>query len=304
MTNLYPEQHDSVSSANLYIKPGSHVEIVSRFEVVKVMSSHEAEAYRYLESNKALLVSDDLNILVPKLLSYDETNGSARLTNIGMFPNLSPEKYFGQWEGYNGVYFARMNAVFQKIRDMLPVGSIPNSADYEANEDGVPSSIRYVASGISSNMPAIYHERFDEIKQLISASQNTILNLPQYAAHRDPNPNNYCILDNKTVGIVDWETFGLARRGYDEARLFTYLALNKQAQDQYLEICGEKIIDGPTGLYFWRVACMRAFREATSFHSGHYDSRLAGSDDGTKQVIVDALFGIVDRATQEIRSRL
>jgi hypothetical protein len=304
MTNLYPEQYDSVPSTSLYIKPGSHVEFVGHSEVIKVMNSHETDAYRYLDSNRALLVSNDLNILVPDLLSYDETNSSARLTNIGIFPNLSPEKYFGRWEGYDGVYFTRMNAVFQKLRDLLPVDSIPNSTDYEADENGVPSSIRYLASGVSSDMPEIYHERFAEIRQLISASQNAILNLPQYAAHRDPNPNNYCIVDNKTVGIVDWETFGLARKGYDEARLLTYLALNKQAQDQYLEICGEKITDGPTGLYFWRVACMRAFREATSFHSGHYDSRLAGSDDDTKQVIIDALFGIVDRATQEIRSRM
>lgn len=292
---------DSVSQV-LYTKPGSFVCLAGKPDIArKRMSMPEKQAYDYLGQYAGRLRGSVLSIWVPRLLSYHSRSHMATLSYIGDFPNLSASQYFGRWSGYRFDYLTHMNSAFQLMRDALPADAVPNTADYEASVDGTPSSITYLASELTRAMPARYHEYFAAIRQMAQASQSHIIDLPQYPCHRDPNPNNYLWLEDERVfKIVDWETFGMAREGYDEGRLFTYLALNPSAQMAYLQVCGPRLLQGDAGVYFWRVVAMRAFREITSFHSGRYDMRLQNENGRAKSAIIRSLCSLVDMGLREV----
>jgi hypothetical protein len=294
-----------VTDGELFVKPGSKV-VFEGDDVKKIMSKNEQLAYQYLDRHRTELLSLNPSINVPEILAFDERSGSARLSNLGTFPNLSPRQYFGEWEGFTQEYLKLMNAIFASIRT-LPIDDVPNKNDYEETIQSVPSSVLYIEEGMAPGIPDLHRFQFAKIKDLALKSQSAILDLPLYPAHRDPNPNNYLCYENTPtprIGIVDWETFGLARKGYDEARLCTYLVLNEPLQQAYLNtICTPELINGRSAYYFWRVVTVRAFREITSFYAGHYDHRLTMAEEKDDE-IVRGLLNLVERGISELEALL
>lgn len=103
--------------------------------------------------------------------------------------------------------------------------------------------------------------------------------MPQFFTNRDPNPTNIRIdtdTDAPAVTIIDWENAGASREGYDEARIYTYLALNDSLQEHLAERIDERPEE--VGLYFWRTVIVRALREATSIKTGRYEALLGAAN--------------------------
>ncbi len=283
----------------LYLKPQSTVRLNNHGNITKILTENEEKAYEYLALHIHLLSSEDLKIIVPSLLTYNPKSRLATLEYLGQFPDLNPFEAFGAWEGYTETYLRGKNKAFQLMRTMLPIKGVYDCSDYEGIDNGAILSLRFIKADMKSNVPRYLNPYWRKICDLAEASQKTIATLKQYPSHRDPNPNNYHIsVPDASLMIVDWETFGLARAGYEEGRQLSYLALNQSTQDMYTKLV-KVILSERSWMYFWRTACMRAFREASFFERGHYDTRLSGLSAAHKQELLSGLRTLMDRSIAE-----
>ena len=297
-----------MGSPELYLKPGAFVRYTD-VGVEKKMSPVEAEAYRVLAEYEGMLYDNNVSVVIPSLLEYDVASQTALLTNVGDFPHLSCVEYFGQSGVYTPYYYAAIHGVARVLRGAVPRGAVGNQVDYEAAQGGRSSSIDYLTAGLTGEEPEDILELLGIAGAIAEGTQNDIETLPLFAAHRDPNPNNFLIREKGgkyEVAVVDWETFGLSRVGYDEGRIMSYLALDDDKQAEYGEYICTVLPDRLAQLYFWRVAANRSVREIISLSNGHYDSRLATSDqnDGSvesvKSAIAQGLTRVIQRSVDEL----
>lgn len=101
----------------------------------------------------------------------------------------------------------------------------------------------------------------DYIVDLIIRSQKQVEGLPRVIQHKDANPSNWRIVSinaRSVVSVIDIETFGLARRGWDKGRVYVQLCLDKTKQDNFLEVLNQhpKFQSDEARVYFWRVTLL------------------------------------------------
>lgn len=283
-TNTHPYVHP-------YLKPNAQV-LIYTDHIEKNMTAREIAAYAVLERYAHKLKDETLVIKVPRILPGTRQTKYPSISHLGTFRQFSPEEYFGESDIYVQEYFEIILRTFALIRHHFPAAHIPDTLDYESRElDGSISSLLYLDTGYYEKLPQYFLTLRQQIDYYVISTQPFIESMPQLAAHRDPNPNNYDIRTDviTTVSIADWETLGLARVGYDEGRFLTYLALDSQKQDEYIALIKQRL-DTEELIYFWRVALLRCYREMTSLHGGHYDSRLkAHNAQETKMRMITAL---------------
>lgn len=276
---------------------------------LKMMDNHEASIYACLSAHTATLLDSSPSIRIAELTEYNQTTQLGVMTNVGDFPVLELPEYFGESDGYTPEYVDIMLGAFRVLRDVVQATDVPETEDYEESQSGLISSLDYLqrTSGDigTSNSARLY----DGIERMAQATQGVIVDSPSYFSHRDPNPTNFLVSTHPTQGvnIIDWETSGLSRIGYDEGRLLTYFALNEPIQDYLRQAMSEQLTDEQQ-VYYWRVAAMRSYREIGSIITGRYDRQLATNnpDDPTyrnnKVRITDNLAKIADQALQEIET--
>ncbi len=288
------------ASPELYLKPGAVVRYTDA-GVEKRMGSGEVEAYRLLAEYEHLLQDETVSVLVPRLLSYDEASQTALLTNVGDFSHFSCTEYFGQSDVYTPHYYAAIHRVACLLRNNIPRSAIANQVDYEAIRGGRASSIDYLSSGLTGKEPKGVLELLDIARAIADRTQADIETLPLRVSHRDPNPNNFLIKERNgkyEVAVVDWETFGLSRIGYDEGRAMSYLALDVKKQVEYGEYISRLLPGRRERMYFWRVAANRRVRELISLGNNHYDSRIvAGGQTGR---LVESVKASISRGLTDI----
>lgn len=301
-----PEQN---GSPELFLKPGAFVRLTSD-GVEKRMGPAEAEAYAVLDYYRDQLHDDAVSVVVPRLVEYDEGAQMGVLTNIGDFRHFSCTEYFGRSDTYVPSYYAAIHGVARVLRAVIPSSSVPNGRDYEVAQPGSVPAMGYLRSGLTGNEPAEVGGLLEAVAAINTETQADIAPLPLLAGHLDPNPNNFLVTEqngSQTVAVVDWETFGVSRTGYDEGRLMSYLALADDKQQEYGDFA-RGVFGRNELVYFWRVAVNRGVREYISFSNGHYDSRLAvGNDepnavDRVRRSIMNGLSRVVFRGVAELES--
>jgi thiamine kinase-like enzyme len=104
---------------------------------------------------------------------------------------------------------------------------------------------------------------FSQIKTLVKKTQTHIELLPRHFSHGDLHNGNwsYHKLHNEDViSLIDMETSGLYRFGWDIGRMYTYLAGYPQDQEGLLEAITESLLSENEHIYFWRTVLIRSIR--------------------------------------------
>lgn len=308
MMNLNVEQIDHpIEFPSL--KPGSEV-IVLEKNIIKKMVDNELEAYMLLRRYSDRLHNDSVSVVVPELLDYDRNLQQGLISRIGNFPIYSPCEYFGLAKVYGGDYYKSLHEVSEIIRRNIPCHEIPNQLDVEAFFDGTNQTLVTIENDLKGTEDRGIDNLSENVKEMVLRTQERIIELPLYPSHRDPNPNNYkmvCESGHIYANVIDWETLGLARRGYEEGRFMVCLALDKLKQDDYARFIMDKL-NVQERIYFWRTVATRALHEMSSVSRGLYDARLIPSvrnvDDVQKLKIQlnGAFRELAERALDQINS--
>lgn len=301
-----------IQTPELFLKPGANVYFENN-TVIKTMPDREFQAYQALQGYRDAMAQDNLRVTIPQLLDYDPDSHRAVLSYMGDFTQFSPTQYFGSSPVGTPRYTRLVHEVAQLIRLNVPREAVPEQFDYENSKDteeGLEiSSVTFMTRSLRGHEPAVIHDLVREVTAAARQSQPLIDKLPLYAAHRDPNPNNMHVISDGhevEVALVDWETFGLARVGYDEGRLMSHFALDTAKQDQYAQQIEDTLDDNAERAYFWRVSASRCTREAILFINGQYDSRLIAESPQAvgerKQMLADALVATAFRSLSELQA--
>lgn len=267
---------DTISKHFKNLKPGSEVIILDKY-VIKKINPNEFEAYMLLRKYTDRLHKDNITIIAPELIDYDTKTKQALLTKIGTFKQYSPSEYFGQTQLYNLNYYNTFYEVLEIIRKNIPNKEIFDQTDHDLSVEGRFSRvIETINNDLTSSESLEDVMISNKVKDMIISSQDIITELPLHASHRDPNPNNYLMKiseENISVKLVDWEKFGLSRRGYEEGMFMSLLALDKDKQNEYLQFVMGKL-NNKEIVMFWRTTAARALHEMFSTLHGLYDSRI------------------------------
>jgi len=299
---------------SLFLRPESEVLIMDK-HVQKKMSLDEIKAYETLEEYREVLKDESIEIIIPKIISYDKDRQIGIIEKLKGFSDIPPADYFGRTSLFNQFYFNAFLRAAEIIRTTIRNENVSNKFDYEIGEKEDIPSLQYIKKASITlgkevkRMDGLY----EEIEDMVYKTQQVIMGMELKASHRDPNPNNYHIYTSGgkiKVSIIDWATFGLARRGFEEGRFFSYLALSKEKQNIYLDIIKEKSWTKEEVLYFWRVVIMRAYKEIASMLCGYYDDRLNKSISNQNQEnrsrklkneIINALYETIGNGLKQIK---
>lgn len=266
--------------------------LVTESFVLKRMCRTEAATYRYLDRHRKSLSKNKTQVSIPSLLDYDRHQGLGLLTNVGDFGCPSLSEYFGTSQKYTTAYLSMLLHSFTIVRSLPKPLHLNNQSDYDERINSIISSLQYLESGITGNEPTTCIALYERVFDFVNESQEIIENSPLFPSHRDPNPTNF-IVDESLIKIIDWETFGLSRIGYDEGRLYTYLALNPCLQKKFKSMLTAKFTRREE-VYFWRVVACRSFREMVSIINGRYDMRFRAQGKikislAEKQIVLSSL---------------
>ena len=234
------------------------------------------------------------------------------ITLLPDFKRFSIRQHFGEFSlPESKRAFNECLRAFDTLARTVPADTFQDSDDKEA-EDAVRSFVMVSAKQLEKD-PEIA-SRMSEILQSIAASQQSVAALPRVVQHRDASPSNWRftqVNDQSFISFIDLETLGLARRGWDEGRLFTLLCLDSGKQAEFLSAVMNhpSFEDKEAKIYFWRTVVVRSLRELYLLESGRYDNLLKKLESAealaTKRQIYDALKRtLLDRAQPELRALL
>jgi hypothetical protein len=156
-------------------------------------------------------------VTLPHFLAYDITQ------HFGTFNFGDPQSTMEQY-----VY------ALDSIANVIPADEFGNHED----EEGLDGVLSYMASKRTIIEDEI-GEAFQEVVNLLSKTQEVIEDLPKVTQHKDANPSNWRLLEmnGKTfIEMIDLETLGPARRGWDEGRMYTLTCLDPEKQGALLDI--------------------------------------------------------------------
>lgn len=248
-----------------------------------------------------------------KGLTDKKGNEYIALITLPFFDRYNIAQRFGRFElGDHRFAFSCLLGAFDAFEKVLPTNLFSTEAD-EEELAGVLDMIKTEYSKIEN----FFREKGIEsscVFDLISKSQRFIEGLPRVVQHKDANPSNWRIITinaSSAVNVIDMETLGLARRGWDEGRVYVQMCLDENKQDSFLGVLYQhpKFHSEEAKVYFWRVVLFRCIRELSLVCSGKYSSaiseyeRLAGQNSVTND-IKTRLLKTAQRAISEMRLKL
>jgi len=272
------------------------------------MIDNELETYMLLRRYSDRLHNEKITIVTPELLDYDKDSHQGLISKIGNFSVYSPREYFGLTEIYNTEYYKILYEVTEIIRNNIPSHEVFSQLDHEIGLEGKSKVINTIENDFHGGEDPKIIDLSKKVKKMMGETQDYISDLPLFPGHRDPNPNNYKITheDEKiSVSLVDWETFGLSRRGYEEGRFMACLALDVSKQNDYANFIAGNFNKNEV-IYFWRTVAARTLHEIASVLHGLYDARLIPTVKNIdevqqqKQQLVVAFNDLANKALNEI----
>lgn len=186
---------------------------------------------------------------------------------------------FGKFELKDDI--STFKCLLDAFEEVLSVSDFSADVDEEKLEN-VLTMVQKDYSSISTFLQGQGIE-LDCVLNLISMSQKHIEGLPRVVQHKDANPSNWRIVNinaKSAVNVIDMETLGLARRGWDEGRVYVQMCLDRTKQENFLEVLNQhpKFQSDEAKIYFWRVVLFRCIRELSLIQSGKYSSAISEYD--------------------------
>lgn len=256
--------------------------------VLKNLGPKEVSTLSVLEQHRTELEQE---FVFPHYLGQISLEEHLALSNI--FPDLPTamhvlsrvdgikpvgiNEHFGQGIKYNSADFQQFFRGFDHLRKTF-AGDGHNFQSFSGGWERFVEDSRIMID----NKTALNHDK------LVSTLQKASLissDLPNMVAHRDPSWGNIAIVlsdGQRRVGMIDFETMGLQKPGYDEGRMMTHLSLNprkqKEFEDTYLQYVAENPGYPEQALLasFYMTAATRAYREmGLLLNGGHYCAKIS-----------------------------
>ncbi len=248
--------------------------MISRRYILKQLGEEENTAYTILERYRAELVDGQPSLVVPKVLEQMPGINLVKLSKLPGFKPMDIRQHFGDDSHYSSQDYELILSAFQKLRSTIPMVETSFASDYDLNLEG---QLHFIANQV--NHPRVQNAPFlmqlGNLEEKIVKSQGVVDQLKSFVAHRDANVSNITIhetqLRGKQVQMIDWQTIGPAKIGYDEARFALTLSLNPSQQELLTNTFFSNINDSNIELYFWRTLAIRAFRGLCAVQTGFYD---------------------------------
>jgi hypothetical protein len=245
-------------------------------------------------------------VAFPILLKTGLSHGEASQTHVALItlPGFHPynvAEHFGKFSVSNrtetfSLYLNALDAFSN-----LPVDNFPAQPDDEKFED-VSDYIKTIYPSIQRDIETVAD--VDTLVGVFRRTQKHIEPLPRVIQHRDANPSNWRVVqvnEEKYINLIDLETVGLARRGWDEGRLYSLMSLDPQKQQEFKDIVYKhpSFETKESQMYFWRVVLFRSMRELKLINSGKYNTPITLYNQQNSTNIEDSIkSGIVKTVRQ------
>jgi len=279
----------------------------------KLENKKEQEHYKIIDTFRKEL--EQKGVIFPNLLETKQITDDGRLyvgvTRIPDFHAFDIAEHFGAYAISNPkTSFTTFLAAIDSIAT-----TIPTQYFKEDDEEQLPGVLMFVNQTyglIKEDIENIVEQK--ELVDLFTRSQKYIQNIPRVVQHKDANPSNWRTVDteNKTfVNMLDLETLGIARRGWDEGRTYSLLCLDEDKQKIFENLVLDHIAfeDTSQQIYFWRVVLFRSIRELNLIHTEKYRAPLeqytnTQSGENINGNIKEGLLRNIRRALTELNARM
>lgn len=280
----------------------------------KLHSEKERANYTIIEKFRAHF--EQKNIYFSKLVHAkvtDQKGGTLYLgiSKIPSFHSYDISEHFGDFKLQNlevnlGTYLDAL----EEIARTIPVETF---SDYDEEE------FAGVLMFLNQSYPLLQKDlenlvSLEELVALFEKSQESVQKLSRVVQHKDANPSNWRAIshnDKTVIAMVDLETLGLARRGWDEGRMYTLLGLDSKKQELFLNLISTRSTfnNADKQTYFWRVVLFRTIREMLLLNSEKYRESLESYNgknphENIKERIMNSLKNTAQRAVKELRVQL
>ncbi|MBI5151570.1 MAG: hypothetical protein HZA34_03275 [Candidatus Pacebacteria bacterium] len=274
--------------------------------VEKKLTPHELHVYEVLAPYVLELLRGKPPIHIP-FLFRKEFAGISSLISLPAFPQHQhsfTESYGAGTPGYEPYIFPTILQAFESIRQCIPSSLFPESLDDDRDEYFLPR-IQHAYADIPNN---VLEDLTEDSFQALMQKTSPALTLPRLSAHRDAHHQNWNVVTIRNehhVQLIDLETFGLARPGWDEARIYSRFCLSEQKQDSFLDAfhAAEHLKDHQIHLYFWRCVAYKTLKGLHHLYGQHHAKKLNMLSD-TQQIVEEVTRGrlrTLHRAKKEIQ---
>ncbi|MCX7928355.1 MAG: hypothetical protein N2558_01555 [Patescibacteria group bacterium] len=284
--------------------------------VYKITSEKELKNYFILQKYRSVL--SEMGVFYPFLLKTKNLKDDLGQEYVAFFrfPLFTPYNIlerFGKFKTGNNndseKAFRLLLKMFDAFEYLLP------TEDFEGEDE---EELKNVLNLLFLDWMQVVDDfqglgvNFEKIQTLIENSQEVIECLPRVVQHKDANPSNWRIVHingKDVINVIDMETLGLARRGWDEGRVFVQLSLDSLKQEKFLSILfsHDKFQDPKSRIYFWRVILFRCIRELALIKRGKYFNAILEYSnfrkeniDNIKDKIKDGLFTTASKAIKQL----
>jgi len=253
------------------LKQGSQV-VIGEEVVVKPSTLNEVATYGILEKYQDQLLSSLPSIITPLIVA-----SNSEFMAIGRLPEIKPtsvDEHFGWGADFTQEQIETLVSGLQQLREIIPVSEVGNQDDPEENLEGILAFLSN-RNDKSEVIEAGLEHQYDALQELYLQSQSVICTSPAYFSHKDVVRGNLAIGRN-SMSLIDWETCGRARVGYDEGRFTVQLCMEPTQQELVSRVMEERYEDSTeTLLSYWRTVASRSYKELTFALTGKYDERIA-----------------------------
>ena len=244
----------------------------------KLENKKEQEHYKIIDTFRKEL--EQKGVMFPTLLETRQITSDEGLyvgvTRIPNFHAFDIAEHFGAYTDPDpNPSFIAFLAALDSIATTIPAQHFE-----EEDEEALSAVLMFVNQAydlIKEDVENIVGQK--ELADLFTKSQKYIQDIPRVVQHKDANSSNWRTVkvENKIfVNMLDLETLGVARREWDEGRMYSLLCLDEGKQEIFKNLVLDHAAfeDVSQQIYFWRVVLFRSIRELNLIYTEKYRAPL------------------------------